>query len=191
MKKNFWMGELVRLRALEESDAESEYYAITPDFDSASERMGDSISFPVSPEHMAGVIAEMSQHEPEGDEMWLVIEDMDGEVVGNLNTHSCNRRMGHFRYGIDIGYRWRGMGYGRDAVLLILKYFFTELRYRKCTVGIYEFNEASIAFHESLGFKLEGRLRDMVFTNNRFYDEFHYGMTADEFWERYGGNISF
>ena len=100
----------MRLRALEESDAESEYYAITPDFDSESERMGDSISFPVSPEHMAGVIAEMSQHEPEGDEMWLVIENMDGEVVGNINTHSCNRRMGHFRYGIDIGYRWRGMG---------------------------------------------------------------------------------
>ena len=74
---------------------------------------------------------------------------------------------------------------------LLLKYFFTELRYRKCTVGIYEFNEASIAFHESLGFKLEGRLRDMVFTNRRFYDELHYGMTADEFWERYGENISF
>ncbi len=172
------------------SPTPSEYYAITPDFDSESERMGDAIS-PVSPEHMAGVIAEMAQHEPEGDEMWLVIEDMDGEIVGNINTHSCNRRMGHFRYGVDIGYRWRGMGYGRDAVLFTPQILFTELRYRKCTVGIYEFNEASIAFHESLGFKLEGRLRDMVFTNRRFYDELHYGMTADEFWERYGENISF
>ena len=43
------MGELVRLRALEESDAESEYYAITPDFDSESERMGDAISLSREP----------------------------------------------------------------------------------------------------------------------------------------------
>ncbi|MBE6935716.1 MAG: GNAT family N-acetyltransferase [Ruminococcaceae bacterium] len=191
MKRNYWMGEKIRLRALEASDAESEYYAVTPESDSESERMGDSISFPVSPEHMNEVINEMSQHEPVDDEIWLIIEDMDGEVVGNINTHSCNRRMGHFRYGIDIGYRWRGMGYGREAVLLIMKYFFTELRYRKCTVGIYEFNEASVAFHESLGFKLEGRIRDMVFTNGRFYDEFYYGMTSDEFLELYGDTVSF
>ena len=53
------------------------------------------------------------------------------------------------------------------------------------SVSIYEFNERSIKLHESLGFKQEGRLRRMVYTNGKFYDEIHFGMTAEEFLEKY------
>lgn len=186
MSRNYWMGEKIRLRALEPADADCEYYAITQDFDSESERMGDMIAVPVSPDHMAEIIEEMAGKSPEGDEFWLVIEDMDGNVVGNINSHSCSRRMGHFRYGIDIMYRYRGLGYGTEAVSIILKYFFCELRYHKCTVAIYSFNEPSIAFHEKLGFTLEGTIRDMVYTNGKFHDELMYGMTAQEYFKLYG-----
>ncbi len=189
MSRNYWMGDKIRLRALEPADADSAYYAITPDFDSESERLGDSIGIPVSPDHMAEIVEEMAGKAPEGDEFWLVIEDLDGNVVGNINSHSCSRRMGHFRYGIDIMYRYRGLGYGTEAVLILLKYFFRELRYHKCTVAIYSFNEGSIAFHEKLGFILEGTIRDMVFTNGRYYDELMYGMTEQEYFARYGDAI--
>ena len=56
MSRNYWMGDKIRLRALEPADADSEYYAITPDFDSESERLGDSIGVPVSPDHMAEIV---------------------------------------------------------------------------------------------------------------------------------------
>jgi RimJ/RimL family protein N-acetyltransferase len=89
--------------------------------------------------------------------------------------------MGHFRYGVDVGAEYRGRGYGREAVEILLGYFFNELRYHKCTVGIYAFNEVSIKFHESLGFMREGTLRDMVYTGGRYYDELHYGITDSEY----------
>lgn len=189
MSKNFWQGERVRLRAIEEDDADAEYYAIDENFDSESERYGDMIGFPTTPQRMADVIAEMSAKEPEGDEFFMIIENEDGEVIGNINSHSCSRRMGHFRYGIDIMERYRGMGYGTEAVLLLLRYFFCELRYHKCNVGIYSFNKPSIAFHESLGFVREGCLREMVYTNGKYYDELHYGMTADEYFASYGEDL--
>lgn len=180
------MGEKVRLRALEPADADSEYFAITPDFDSESERLGDMIGVPVSPDHMAEIVEEMAGKAPEGDEFWLVIEDIDGNVVGNINSHSCSRRMGHFRYGVDIMYQYRGLGYGTEAVSILLKYFFRELRYHKCTVSIYSFNEVSIAFHEKMGFTLEGTMRDMVYTNCTYFDELIYGMTDSEYFSIYG-----
>ena len=46
---------------------------------------------------------------------------------------------------------------------------------------VYAFNERSPRFHEKLGCTYEGRLRRMVFTNGRHYDEIYFGMTAEEF----------
>ena len=189
MNRNFWQGERVRLRAIEEEDAQAEYYAIDENFDSESERYGDMIGFPTTPQRMADVIAEMSAKEPEGDEFFMIIENEEGEVIGNINSHSCSRRMGHFRYGIDIMERYRGMGYGTEAVLLLLRYFFCELRYHKCNVGIYSFNKPSIAFHESLGFVREGTLRRHVRVGDRLCDVAVYGMLKEDFETLHGSDI--
>lgn len=35
--------------------------------------------------------------------------------------------------------------------------------------------------HEALGFKKEGVIRRMVYTNGNYYDEVIYGMTSEEF----------
>ena len=56
MSRNFWLGEKVLLRALEPSDAESEYFAVGPEFDSESERLGDMIGVPVNPDRMAQIV---------------------------------------------------------------------------------------------------------------------------------------
>jgi RimJ/RimL family protein N-acetyltransferase len=63
----------------------------------------------------------------------------------------------------------------------VLRYFFRELRYQKCTVLVYSFNQQSLRLHEKLGFRFEGRLRNMVYTNGSFYDEIYFGMTSSEY----------
>ena len=62
-----------------------------------------------------------------------------------------------------------------------------ELGYAKVNVGVYDFNEHSHAMHERLGFVQEGNLRSVVFTGGRRWDEVLYGMTADEFADRWPG----
>src|SRR5438552_3298130 len=52
----------------------------------------------------------------------------------------------------------------REAIQLILRYYFGELRYQKVTVYVAEFNDASIKLHEGLGLHTEGRLRHVVYT---------------------------
>jgi RimJ/RimL family protein N-acetyltransferase len=67
----------------------------------------------------------------------------------------------------------------------VLRYFFHELRYQKATVHIYDFNTPSIKLHESLGFKHEGRLRRMCFTNGDYHDDVLMGLTAEEFYGKH------
>ena len=84
-----------------------------------------------------------------------------------------------------LGEQYRRQGYASEAITLLLRYFFQELRYQKVTAHVYSFNEPSIKLHEKLGFQQEGRLRRMVYTNGQFFDEVLFGMTAEEFATRY------
>lgn len=38
--------------------------------------------------------------------------------------------------------------------------------------------------HERLGFQVEGRIRDAIFTSGAYHDEVIVGITADEFFDR-------
>lgn len=62
----------------------------------------------------------------------------------------------------------------------IERYFFRELRYQKCTALVYSFNDRSIHFHEAIGFRFEGRLRNMVYTDGQYFDEIYFGLTSAE-----------
>ena len=79
-------------------------------------------------------------------------------------------------------------GYASEAIALVLRYYFQELRYQKASVRAYSFNEPSIRLHERLGFQLEGRLRREVYTEGRYFDVLVFGMTAEEFAARASGS---
>ena len=63
-----------------------------------------------------------------------------------------------------------------------MNYYFNELRYHKVNAGVYSFNEPSKRLHEKMGFKKEGQLiREVKFTNGKYWDMIIYGMTKGEF----------
>ena len=68
-----------------------------------------------------------------------------------------------------------------EAVRLVVKYYFEELRYQKVTVYLMSFNTPSAGLFEKLGFQAEGRLRRVIYTAGQYYDFLVYGMTDDEF----------
>ena len=53
--------------------------------------------------------------------------------------------------GLGIYEPYRRRGYATEAILLLLRFYFLELRMHKCNAGAYSFNEASIGLHRSLG----------------------------------------
>ena len=107
-------------------------------------------------------------------------------MVGDISTNHCDPRVGHLHYGVNIGRGHRRKGYASEAILLVLRYYFEELRYQKVTTTLYSFNDATIALHERLGFQQEGRIRRSIFTRGAYYDELLVGMTVEEFSAQHG-----
>ena len=173
-----WHGHRVRLRAIEPSDWET---YVAWDLDSEQLRNVDAVPFPRSREATKRWAEQEATRAPTGDEFRFVIENEASEVVGDLTTHHCNPRAGTFAYGISIRRDHRNKGYAAEAITLVLRHYFEELRYQKVTVGGFGWNEPSIRLHAKLGFQQEGRLRRTVFTRGRFFDELIFGLTAEEF----------
>jgi RimJ/RimL family protein N-acetyltransferase len=179
---NLFEGRLVRLRALEAGDWEA---SIVHDRDSEVQRTGWSIQAPRSVEGTRRWAEQASNAEPDGDNRRLAIETLGGELVGGMNVVDCDPRNGTFRYGLALFRPYFRRGYGSEAIRLLLRFYFGELRYQKVLAGVYDFNEASIALHRALGFVEEGRLRRAYFSAGRHHDEMMFGMTAEEFSARH------
>ena len=177
---NFWQGRLVRLRGVEPSDAET---FARWNLDSETAREVDFLWPPVSLASIRKDLEELSLKKLEADAFTWVVEDADGNAVGSIATHHCDPRRGVFSYGLSVAREHRRRGYATEAVLLVVKYYFEELRYQKCLVGVHSNNPASIALHERLGFVREGTLRRAFYTGGQFHDHHHYGILKEE-WEQ-------
>ncbi len=177
MDVSVWQGQRATLRAVEPGDWETFFEW---DQDNQAARESYHIPFPRSREATKRWAEGVAMGGPEGDAFRWIIADLAGDAVGTINTHSCDRRHGCFGYGLAVRREQRRRGYASEAIRLVLRYFFQELRYHKATVHVYGFNEASILLHRKLGFREEGRLRDMVYTRGRYVDELIFGLTSDE-----------
>jgi RimJ/RimL family protein N-acetyltransferase len=179
---NTWQGNLVRLRAFEASDWEIHYHW---DQDSKMERQLYNITFPRSQEATRRWAEKEAAKVPQDDNFFFEIENLTGEQVGIISIHDCSTRHGTFSYGVAIRSEHQRKGYASEAIILVLRYYFQELRYQKVTTPVFSFNEASLSLHEQLGFQQEGRVRRKIFTRGQYFDEIVFGMTVEEFTEIY------
>ena len=179
---NYWQTSLVRLRGVEPEDGD-----VFWEWNQDSE-MARNLEFvwpPVSIAQVRAWAGTEAKRKLEDDSFRWVIENLEGTPVGFIHTHNCQPRNGVFKYGIGIAGPHRGKGYARAAALLVLRYYFKELRYQKVTVQMHSANGASRALHEGLGFVREGTVRRAIFTDGRYLDELFYGMTVEEWQQRY------
>ena len=177
---NFWQGEKVRLRGVEPSDA-GEFFRWN--LDSEMSRRLEYVWPPVSEERVRDFARQQSLKTLEGDAFtWVIEARREGRAVGTIATHHCEPQHGTFMYGVHVAREHARRGYAAEAVRLVLKYYFEERRYQKATVSVHGYNAASVALHEKLGFRREGALRRMIYTNGEYFDQLWYGLTKEE-WE--------
>jgi RimJ/RimL family protein N-acetyltransferase len=74
------------------------------------------------------------------DNFFFVIENLAGEMVGSISVHDCDKRTGAFSYGVTVKSEHQRKGYASEAVRMVMRYFFEELRYHKVTVHIHSDN---------------------------------------------------
>jgi phosphinothricin acetyltransferase len=121
---------------------------------------------PPSTDEMAGRIAEVSEQYP-----WLVFED-GGEVTGYAYASRHRPRVG-YRWAVDVtvyvapSSHRRGVGRGLyEALFELLR----RQGYHVAGAGIGLPNDASVGFHEALGFEPVGVYRDIAWKAGSWQD---------------------
>lgn len=77
-------------------------------------------------------------------------------------------------------------GYAKEAVITLLNYLFAEYPVHKCQSYCLDEHIVSNKIHKSVGFNLDGILRDDVFKHGEFKSVMMYSMLRDEYVAKYG-----
>ncbi|MFX1255540.1 MAG: GNAT family N-acetyltransferase [Promethearchaeota archaeon] len=79
-----------------------------------------------------------------------------------------------------------GKGYGSDAMIVLLDFAFSVLDLHNVYLSVVAFNERAINVYKKLGFKVQGKLRELAFRNGKRYDIAFMDILKPEFLEKYG-----
>lgn len=124
-------------------------------------------------------------HNNNPEEVLYVIEDISvGRLIGHVGLYKINQFAKKTEYGILIADdNSRGKGYGTICTKTMVEYAFKELGMNKVTAEVLCENVPSIAMFKKCGFSIDGRLRDEVYKNGRYYDVFVLSILANEFFK--------
>jgi UDP-4-amino-4,6-dideoxy-N-acetyl-beta-L-altrosamine N-acetyltransferase len=87
--------------------------------------------------------------------------------MGLKNIHKINRNAELF---IAIGEDdYRGKGIGKIAMQWLLNYGFQKCKLYKINLGVIENNIPAVKLYKSLGFKIEGKMKDEIYYKGKYY----------------------
>ncbi len=75
----------------------------------------------------------------------------------------------------------KNCGYGRETFTLLLKWIFGVKKYHRAFLDCKEYNSVGLHLYESLGFKREGVMRDVILTNGVYENLILFGILDSEF----------
>ncbi len=109
--------------------------------------------------------------------------DVNGETIGTTGLWEIDWRNRHALTGIKLGTAAsRGRGFGSDAIMALAAYAFQQVGLNRLWTEILVTNQPSYhAYVERCGWVVEGRLRQHVFRDGEFLDQYRIGLLADEF----------
>ena len=77
--------------------------------------------------------------------------------------------------------RQKNKGYGTECVKRVLDFAFDDLKLNKVELEVYDFNPRAIHVYEKVGFKIEGRKREVFYRDGLFHDLILMGILVKEY----------
>ena len=104
-----------------------------------------------------------------------------GRLIGSCAFSQLDGDNGAALFHITIGEpdAW-GHGYGTEATRLMLDHAFGALDLHRVALSVFAFNERAIRAYRKVGFVLEGRSRESIWRDGRWWDELHMSLLAQE-----------
>lgn len=110
----------------------------------------------------------------------------DGRYIGNIGLHHIDHTHRGAELGIMIGEKaeW-GRGYGREAMVALLRHAFGQLGLHRVMLRCHPENRRGLAAYRAIGFTEIGREREVVFIDGEWRDHLVFDMLEDEFRTRH------
>ena len=104
----------------------------------------------------------------------FAIEDLEtGKYIGGCGINSINWLNRYVVIGIFIGDKnYWGKGYGTDALKVLVKFIFEQMNMNKIKLNVFSFNKRAIRCYEKCGFQVEGILKQELFRDGQYHDEY-------------------
>jgi RimJ/RimL family protein N-acetyltransferase len=95
-----------------------------------------------------------------------------GRLIGSCAFSQLDGDNGSALFHITIGEKdcW-GKGYGTEATRLMLGHAFENLGLHRVALTVFTFNERALRSYRKVGFVVEGRARDAIHRDGRYWDE--------------------
>ncbi|MBU1759147.1 GNAT family N-acetyltransferase [Patescibacteria group bacterium] len=115
--------------------------------------------------------------------IFVVCDLTDGSAVGFAGLYELHPTSHSAEFRVFLGEPGsRGKGFGTEVAELLMFYGFDRLNLHRVFLGANAENAAGIHAYEKAGFKQEGRQRDVIYRNSRYYDGVYMGMLRDEYY---------
>jgi RimJ/RimL family protein N-acetyltransferase len=111
-------------------------------------------------------------------------------LIGLTTFSSLDGDNGSVLFHITIGERdaW-GRGLGSEATELMLEHAFERLGLHRVGLSVFSYNLRAIRAYEKAGFRIEGRQREAILRDGRYWDEIQMGVLVDEWVDRRYGHL--
>ncbi|MBK8226869.1 MAG: GNAT family N-acetyltransferase [Flavobacteriales bacterium] len=115
----------------------------------------------------------------------FAIHTVEHGLIGTANMVDVDWKNRNAFHGMMLGDKdIRGLGYGSDTVMAVMRYAFEELGLERLDGSMIEYNSASLKLYVGkCGWKEEGRQRNWYYRQNRYWDRIMVGVTRKDYGE--------
>ena len=115
--------------------------------------------------------------------VFLVLDWATGRPLGYAGLYDIHptARKAEFRSLVGAKEFWN-KGYGTEVTELLTFYGFDRLNLNKVWLGVIEENVGAVRAYRKAGFRDEGRLRQELYRNSRYYDALRMSILREEYY---------
>jgi len=113
---------------------------------------------------------------------YAIIDLTTNKLIGNVGLMDINNINRTAEIGIFIGDKeFQNLGYGTEAIKLLLNYSFNILNLKNILLRTYSFNQRALKCYEKCGFKIIGKRRNSQYFTGEYHDIIFMDILSDEF----------
>ena len=115
--------------------------------------------------------------------VFAMAERSSSQLIGLTGLYDIHPTARKAELRIHIGdTKFWGKGLGIEGTELLTFYGFDRLNLNRIFLGVTDENDYAVRAYERVGYKIEGRLRQDIYRNSRFYDSIRMSIRREEYY---------